>query len=101
MILNKDGRLVANISQPIVVFETEEEYNSWVLSLPEATLEKDFIVIKKFMSGPGIMEIDSIANIGNYPKYGNTLYVDVTTNALHRYDAINDRFIQLTTGGIT
>ena len=101
MILDREGRVVANVSQPLIVFETEEQYNDWKGSLPNTEQEKNFIIIKKFLSGPGIMEVESYSKLSNYPRYSNTIYIDVQTNALYRYDSVNDRFIQLTIGGIT
>lgn len=100
MILNKDGQVVANVSQPVIAFDTEEEYVNWKTNiLPAPEVEKYFIVIKKYMSGPGIMEVESEDSFNTVPKYPNTLYIDLSTNSLWRYDSVNETFIKLTNGG--
>ena len=99
MILDKNGKLAANVSQPLVVFEAEEDYNAWLASLPDPALESFFLVVKAYQRGPGVMEFSGEESLSTLPKYANTIYVNTVDDALWRYDSTNDAFKKLTSGG--
>lgn len=103
MLINKQGKLIANIAQPTVCFETEEEYNTWVGSLPTGITEENFIVIKTYELAPGgVYEVETKAELDALDankKVTETLYLVTSTDEGYRYDADNDKFVPLFGGG--
>lgn len=104
MLINKDGKIIANASQPTVIFETVEEYNDWYAKLPlkptstQAEIDKilsRFVIIKKYetveIEGMVIFcttEADMKGTTGateTHEKIDGALYVVRQNNKIYRY----------------
>ena len=103
MLINKQGKLIANVAQPTVCFETAEAYEAWKAALPTGVLEENFIVIKTYELAPGgVYEVetkDELDALDANKKVTETLYLVTSTDEGYRYDADNDKFIPLFGGG--
>lgn len=101
MLVNKEGKIIANASQPTVIFNTEAEYTAWTNSLPvsetlplEKILER-FVVIKKYetVEAAGMVifcdtEADMKGEAGatkTHKKIDGALYVVRANNKIFRY----------------
>lgn len=103
MLINKQGKLIANVAQPTVCFETAEAYEAWKADLPTGVLEENFIVIKTYELAPGgVYEVETkeeLDALDDNKKVTETLYLVTSTDEGYRYDADNDKFVPLFGGG--
>lgn len=67
MLLKKDKTLLGNLTYPFVMFNTEEEYNTWATGKTEDDLKR-FVIIKRYTVAPGyFVEIETEAALNNLP----------------------------------
>ena len=101
MIINKEGKLVANVAQPTVIFENEADYTAWLATLPDPDCQKNFIIIKTYDLAPGgVYEVSTMAELnaltGNQ-RMRETLYIVDENNSGWRWegDETSGTWVQL------
>lgn len=98
MLINKNGKMLANASQVIKVFNTAAEYNAWIATIDAADLDK-FIIIKtyEYMKGCYVEVSDTSALQALTPdqKQEGILYGVKYLNKLYRYDAAAGDFFEM------
>ena len=98
MLINKNGKIMANNSQVTKIFDTESDYNAWIATIDPADLNK-FIIIKQYEYGVGAyVELQNQTELNNLPEYNKKtgiLYASRADNKLYRYDFNTKTFIEM------
>lgn len=104
MIIDKNGKLIANVAQPVIIFDSEEDYNTWKDKLPDEEAEDNFTVIKKFAALEYNVEtLKKLKAIPSSKKQKDIIYhVDHICGTLkqkvdYTYDPDKDIFVPITT----
>lgn len=103
MIVNKTGAAVANLSEPIHIFESATEFEAWktATGVSDEDLKKMFIV-HKYHYAPGCyVEVNNITELDNLApdnKVQGVLYGTREEGLLYRYDEFSGQFIPYNQG---
>lgn len=90
MIINKQGKVIANVAQPTVKFSTKELYEAWVVTLPSPAAEANFNVIKEYeVAKNSVKLVDDLAALNaltDEEKDPSVLYVTRDNNMVYTFN---------------
>ena len=89
MLINKQGKMLANNSQVTKVFDTQAAFNAWVAGKSDKDLSK-FIIVKQYEYAIGTyVEVQNQTELNSLPDYNKktgVLYASRADNKLYRFD---------------
>lgn len=101
MLINKEGKIIANSSQVVKTFATPEEYEDWLATTDPADLNK-FITIQTYLYRAGsYVEVEDFISLNNLPsenKQAGIIYGVRSLNKLYRFDIMVNDFVEFGSG---
>lgn len=98
MVVNKSGKAIANLGNPIKRFNSMAEYEAWKDALPEGLTEDDFFVfIQDYPEVGSFVRADTLAELESYPasmKRAGVLYGAVLERALYTFNEESMGFVR-------